>query len=46
MRNVVEKVVEKIKTQFTFSKICSKILDLYEIMWKNTVGPERPQITI
>ena len=43
------KVVEKIKTHillcsitfFFFRKLCS-----YEIMWKNTVEPDRPRITV
>jgi len=41
------KVVEKIKTHFVFSNFfflenCA----VNEIMWKNTVGPVRPQVTI
>jgi hypothetical protein len=36
------KVVENIKTDFAFRNIFPKV---YEIMWKNTVEPERPQMT-
>jgi len=47
MRNVTNKVVEKIKTHilcslnFFFRKSC-----LFEIMWENNVEPGRPQMTI
>ena len=34
------KVVEKIKTRILRS------INVYEIMWKNMVDPERPQVTI
>jgi len=46
MRNISGKLVKKIKTNIfilnnVFSKFCS-----YEIMWKNMVQPESPQMTI
>jgi hypothetical protein len=41
------KVVEKIKTHILCSiTFFSEIRDVYEILWKNIVGPDRPQITI
>ena len=41
-------VTEKIKTHFMFNKYIfpPKIVLFYEIMWKNMVQPERPQMTI
>jgi hypothetical protein len=39
------KFVEKFKTHFIFHDF-SKIVPLYEIMWKNFVQLDRPQITI
>jgi hypothetical protein len=42
MRNVSEKVVEKIKTHILFPENRA----FYEIMWKNIVEPDRPQMTI
>jgi hypothetical protein len=47
MRNFSEKFIEKIKTRI----LCSVIpppenIAVYEIMWKNTVQPDRPQITL
>jgi hypothetical protein len=44
MRNVSDKVVEKIKTQFVFHKFFSETRAVYEIMWKNIL-PDRPQMT-
>jgi hypothetical protein len=46
MRKVSEKVAEKIKTNF----MCRSFFPpenraLYEIMWKNMVEPDRPQIS-
>jgi len=38
-------VVEKIKTHFMINNCFSKIVPFYEIMWKNTVEPRRPQMT-
>ena len=40
------KVVEKIKTHNFGSIICFENRALYEIMWKNTVETDRPQMTI
>jgi len=40
------KFVEKTKTHFIFSNYFSENRAFYEIMWKNTVEPKRPQITI
>jgi hypothetical protein len=40
------KVVEKIETHFVFSNILFKNPAVNEIMWKNTVEPERPLMTI
>jgi hypothetical protein len=40
------KVVEGIKTHFLFVNISFKNRAICEIMWKNTVEPDRPQITI
>ena len=47
MRNFTGKFVEKIKTRM----LCSITFffgnrSVYEIMWKNIVVPDRPQITI
>jgi hypothetical protein len=38
------KAVEKINT-FLCSVIFSENCATYEIMWKNVVGPDRPQMT-
>jgi uncharacterized protein with von Willebrand factor type A (vWA) domain len=46
MRNVSEKVVEKIKTHFVFSNYFLENRTLYEIRWKNTLERGRPHITI
>jgi hypothetical protein len=40
------KVVDKIKTHILCPKILSKSRATYEIMRKNTVEPERPQMKI
>jgi hypothetical protein len=39
------KAVEKKNTHFMFSNYFLKIV-LFEILWKNIVDPERPQVTI
>ena len=39
-----DKIVEKIKTEFVFS--ISENLAVYELMWKNKVQPDRPQMPI
>ena len=46
MRNVSDKVVEKIKTHLLCSIVFFENLAIYEIMWKNMVHPDRPQMTI
>jgi hypothetical protein len=47
MRNVPDKICrENKKTTFMFSNHFSEIRDVYEIMWKNAVEPDRPQMTI
>jgi len=38
------KVVEKIKTLIVYPITFSENRAVYEIMWKNVVEPERPQI--
>jgi hypothetical protein len=45
MRNVLDKVVEKIKTHFTFNNIFFENHAVYEIMSKNMVEPEGSQKT-
>jgi hypothetical protein len=40
-------VVEKVKTHMLFSVLFfSENRAVYEIMWKNMVEPDRPQMTI
>jgi hypothetical protein len=45
MRNISEKFVEKIKTQFVFSNFYFESCAAYEMMWKDLVEPGRPQMT-
>ena len=48
MRNVSERVVEKIKTHSVLNKVfffLSENGTVYEIMWKNVVEPGRSQMT-
>jgi hypothetical protein len=45
-RNVSEKIAEKIKTHISCIKPFSENRAAYEIMWKNDVEPNRPQVTI
>jgi hypothetical protein len=40
------KVVEKLETQILGSINFSENRTVYEIMWKNIVKPDRPQMTI
>jgi len=40
------KAVEKIKGTFLFNNLFSTNRAIYEIMWKNTVEPGRPQMAI
>jgi hypothetical protein len=46
MKKLQTKVVEKIKTHFMTNNCFSKIVPFYGIMWKNTVEPQRPQMTM
>jgi hypothetical protein len=46
MRNVSDKVIEKIKIHILCSKNVFKNYAVFEIMWKNMVKPDRPQMTI
>ena len=47
MRNVSDKIVEKIKTHFMFSNIFSyENCAIHKIKWKNIVKPERPLMTV
>jgi len=40
------KVLEKIKTHVRLINFFPENRDVYEIMWKNVVEPDRPQMTI
>jgi hypothetical protein len=46
MRNVSDKVVEKIKTHVLGSVTFSESSAICEIMWENMVQPDRPKTTI
>ena len=46
MINIQRKVVEKIKTHVLCSVSIFEYHALYEIMWKNTAEPRRPQMTL
>ena len=46
MRNLAGSEVEKIKTHILCSIAFSKNRYVYEIMWKNVVEPDGPQMTI
>jgi len=46
MRNLSDKVVEKIKTHISLSITFFENSAVYEIMWKNTVAPEKVLVTI
>jgi hypothetical protein len=47
MRNISDKICrESQNTHFMFHIGFTKILLFYEIMWNNTVEPDRPQVTI
>jgi hypothetical protein len=47
MGNISDKFVEKIKIKILYSIIFSpENRAVYEIMWKNAVETERPQMTI
>jgi len=46
MKNVLNKSVQKIKAHVLCSIIFFLNQAIYEIMWKNTVEPDSPQMTI
>jgi hypothetical protein len=49
MRNVSDKVAEKLKTHLVCSITAPPPPEnhaIYELVWKNMVQPERPQVTI
>jgi hypothetical protein len=46
MRNVSDKSCREIKTHFMFNNFFPGNRNVYEIRWKNTVEPDRPQMTI
>jgi hypothetical protein len=46
MRDISENVVEKSETRFMFNNVVTEIRAVCEKMWKNVLGPERPQRTI
>jgi hypothetical protein len=47
MKNFSDKTVEKIKARILCSvSLSPENRDVYEIMWKNTVQPERSQMAI
>jgi len=44
MRNISDKIVEKVKTPFIFNNTFPQILPFCETAWNKTVQPDRPQI--
>jgi hypothetical protein len=46
MRNVSTKVAEGIKTYVTFNNFFLENHAICDIMWKNTVVQDRPQISV
>ena len=46
MRNVSDKIVQKIKTQFHVHQLFSENPAVYVIMWKNVTEPGRPDMAI
>ena len=46
MRNIPDKFVEKSKDAFYVQYFFFENRTVYEIMWKNIVQPDRPQMTI
>jgi len=46
MRNVLDTRVGKFKTHFYILKFFFENRAVYEIMWKNKVQPDRPQMTM
>ena len=45
MRNVLDKIVEKITPKF-YVQFFFENRAVYEITWENTVNPDRPQMTV
>jgi hypothetical protein len=47
MRNISDKLLDKIQTHIACSItfFSHEILTVYEIMWKNMLGPGRPKMT-
>jgi hypothetical protein len=39
-------VVQRIKTHILYSKLILENHTVYDVMWKDTVEPDRPQMTI
>jgi hypothetical protein len=46
MRNISDKVVEKIKPHFLLSISFSEKPAVYKTVWKNTAAPDRPRMAI
>jgi hypothetical protein len=46
MRNVSDEVVEKVKIYILCSEFCFEKFSAYEVMWKDVVQPDRPQMTM
>jgi len=46
MRNISNSIVEKIKTHVVFINCIAKIVPFMKLCGKNTVQPDRTQITI
>jgi hypothetical protein len=46
MKNVSDKICRENQTHFTFSDLLFENRAVYEIMWKNILEPDRPQIGI
>jgi len=40
------KAVDKMKKNFMLHNLCPENRDVYEIMWKNIVEPDRTQMTV
>jgi hypothetical protein len=45
IRNISDKFVDKIKTRILYPNNFPEDRAVYEIMWKNLVQPDRPQMT-
>jgi hypothetical protein len=46
MRNISDKIIEKINTHILSSLFFFRDRTVYEVKWKNIVEPDRPQMTI